>query len=58
VTDGERDSERSTPATPAPSPWLPYAAVLALAATMALLVALYAWMNREEIWRILSQSPT
>ncbi len=52
------DSPRSDPATPTPSPWLPYLAVLALAAIMALFVALYAWANREEIWRILSQAPT
>ena len=52
------DSPRPDPATPTPSPWLPYLAVLALAIIMALFVALYAWANREEIWRILSQAPT
>jgi hypothetical protein len=41
-----------------PHPALPYLAVLALAAMATLAVAIYLWLNRAEIGRIIDLAPT
>lgn len=47
-----------SPGPPSIHPIVPYLYVLAVAAIVALILAAYAWLYREEIRRIITSSPT